>query len=216
MQVIGSRGWRARTAVLTLFLACGCTPAPLPPVADSISKAPGTTAASDAGSAADSSEGFHDPTLPGTGLLQSPAEAFAGLPTASAGNHVNWTEALRTGKIHPRFDKNGSDGQPQIFDLDIVREVKGYTPPAVFPHAAHSEWIDCPVCHPGLFIPKKGANSMSMAEIMLGQKCGVCHGTVAFPASECRRCHYRPKPLQQADKKPSGVVRAAQGRARPH
>jgi uncharacterized OB-fold protein len=32
-----------------------------------------------------------------------------------------------------------------------------------------------------------------MAAILLGQKCGVCHGKVAFPVSECKRCHSQPK-----------------------
>ena len=34
---------------------------------------------------------------------------------------------------------------------------------------------------------------MTMAEIMAGKKCGVCHGTVAFPVSDCKRCHYHGK-----------------------
>jgi len=32
-----------------------------------------------------------------------------------------------------------------------------------------------------------------MAAILLGQKCGVCHGKVAFPVSECRLCHSKKK-----------------------
>jgi uncharacterized OB-fold protein len=32
-----------------------------------------------------------------------------------------------------------------------------------------------------------------MASILLGQKCGVCHGKVAFPVSECRLCHSKKK-----------------------
>jgi hypothetical protein len=32
-----------------------------------------------------------------------------------------------------------------------------------------------------------------MVQILLGEKCGVCHGKVAFPVSECRRCHSKPK-----------------------
>jgi len=42
-------------------------------------------------------------------------------------------------------------------------------------------------------VPQKGANQISMASILLGQKCGVCHGKVAFPVSECRLCHSRKK-----------------------
>jgi hypothetical protein len=46
-----------------------------------------------------------------------------------------------------------------------------------------------------IFIPQKGANQISMASILLGEKCGVCHGKVAFPVSECRLCHSKKKDL---------------------
>jgi c(7)-type cytochrome triheme protein len=78
-------------------------------------------------------------------------------------------------------------------DLNIVREVKGSMPDVVYPHKQHTEWLDCSNCHPAIFIPQKGANQISMAAILLGQKCGVCHGKVAFPVSECRLCHSRKK-----------------------
>ncbi len=140
-------------------------------------------------------DGLHDPDLAATHLLQSPQEAFAGLPHASGGNYVNWTEALKRGAIAPRYDRLDAHATPPVLQLDVVREVRkiwGSMPPAVFPHAAHSEWVDCPVCHPALFVAEKGKNTMTMGEIMAGRKCGVCHGTVAFPVVECKRCHYRP------------------------
>jgi len=77
--------------------------------------------------------------------------------------------------------------------LNIVREVKGSMPDVVYPHKQHTEWLDCSNCHPAIFIPQKGANQISMASILLGQKCGVCHGKVAFPVSECRKCHSKQK-----------------------
>jgi c(7)-type cytochrome triheme protein len=82
---------------------------------------------------------------------------------------------------------------PIVLDLNIVREVKGSMPDVVYPHKQHTQWLDCSNCHPAIFIPQKGANQISMASILLGEKCGVCHGKVAFPVSECRRCHSRPK-----------------------
>jgi c(7)-type cytochrome triheme protein len=68
-------------------------------------------------------------------------------------------------------------------------------PDVVYPHKQHTEWLDCSNCHPAIFIPKKGANDISMAAILLGQKCGVCHGKVAFPVAECRKCHSKNKPM---------------------
>jgi uncharacterized OB-fold protein len=32
-----------------------------------------------------------------------------------------------------------------------------------------------------------------MASILMGEKCGVCHGKVAFPVSDCRKCHSQNK-----------------------
>ncbi len=139
------------------------------------------------------SDGLHDPSLEGTQLLQPPKEAFEGLPKAVGGNYVDWDEALKSAKIAPRNDKVNDRAKPEIMELEVVRECKGSTPNAVFPHAAHSEWIDCGTCHPTIFESANGANTMTMAEIMAGKKCGVCHGTVAFPVSDCKRCHYQSK-----------------------
>jgi c(7)-type cytochrome triheme protein len=82
-----------------------------------------------------------------------------------------------------------------VMDMNIVREVKGSMPDVVYPHKQHTEWLDCSNCHPAIFVPQKGANQISMASILLGQACGVCHGKVAFPVSDCRRCHSKSKPM---------------------
>ena len=82
-------------------------------------------------------------------------------------------------------------------DLVIVRQVKGSMPNVVYPHLQHTQWLDCTNCHDEIFVPEKGKNQMSMAEILLGQKCGVCHGKVAFPVSDCRRCHSQPKTAEE-------------------
>ncbi len=137
--------------------------------------------------------GIHDPENDMTLQLQSPAAAFANFPKSTAGNHVNWVKALDSKAIAPRADKADPAAVPIVMDLNIVREVKGSMPDVVYPHKQHTEWLDCSNCHPAIFIPQKGANQISMASILLGQKCGVCHGKVAFPVSECRLCHSRKK-----------------------
>ena len=136
-------------------------------------------------------DGIHDPANDGTQMLQPPLDSFAGLPKSPGdfGNGVDWVKALDGGKTSPRWDRNDPKAKPVIMDLNIVRQVKGSMPSVSFPHKQHTQWLDCSNCHPAIFIPQKGANQMSMAAIMLGQKCGVCHGTVAFPVAECRRCH---------------------------
>jgi c(7)-type cytochrome triheme protein len=138
-------------------------------------------------------DGIHDPDNEMTYMLQPPTEAFSELPKSTSGNFVNWVTALENEQIQPRADRLGSGTPPVVMDLDIVREVKGSMPDVVYPHKQHTEWLDCSNCHPKIFIPMKGANQISMASILLGEKCGVCHGKVSFPVSECRRCHSRPK-----------------------
>jgi c(7)-type cytochrome triheme protein len=135
------------------------------------------------------SDGIHDPGSPGLKILQQPKDAFKPLEKSTSGDYVNWVKSLNKGIIDPRFDYLDPKKKALPVDMKIVMQVKGSMPDVVFPHKIHTEWLDCTNCHPAIFTPKKGANPMSMAEIMLGQKCGVCHGSVAFPVTECRRCH---------------------------
>lgn len=141
---------------------------------------------------------IHDPGNDGTLALQPPLLAFNGLPRSNAGNRVDWGKSLTDGKIAPRADRLDANAKAAVMDLNIVREVKGSMPDVVYPHKQHTEWLDCSNCHPAIFKPQKGANQISMAGILLGQTCGVCHGKVAFPVSECRLCHSKAKPATAA------------------
>jgi c(7)-type cytochrome triheme protein len=138
-------------------------------------------------------DGIHDPGNDGTLALQPPLMAFNELTRSNAGNRVDWVKSLGEKKINPRADRLDPKAVPAVMDLNIVREVKGSMPDVVYPHKQHTEWLDCSNCHPAIFKPQKGANQISMASILLGQQCGVCHGKVAFPVSECRLCHSKPK-----------------------
>ncbi len=148
--------------------------------------------------------GIHDPANDMTLQLQPPSVAFAAMPKSLAGNHVDWVKSLEAKAIAPRWDRNDPAAAAVVMDLNIVREVKGSMPDVVYPHKQHTEWLDCSNCHPAIFVPQKGANQISMASILLGQKCGVCHGKVAFPVSECRLCHSKKKaePVVAAERKP--------------
>lgn len=140
-----------------------------------------------------SEDGIHDPENFGVQALQQPKEAFSILESGKFGNYVDWVKSLENGKISPRYDLLDPSAPGMPLDLNIVREVKGSMPDVVYPHKQHTEWLDCSNCHPDIFIPQKGANQISMVEILLGRKCGVCHGKVAFPVIECKRCHSKPK-----------------------
>ena len=136
-------------------------------------------------------DGVHDPRNPGLALLQQPAEALAPLPRDTAGNQVRWVQALETGAINPRT--NLLEGtEVRLRDNDLIIAKYGSMPAVKFPHRQHTLWLDCSNCHDHLFKAELGANRFSMSAILDGQQCGVCHGAVAFPLTECNRCHSVP------------------------
>ncbi len=133
-------------------------------------------------------DGLHDPDGPGVGVLQQPEEALIALPGDTAGNRVNWVTALREGTIQPRSGVTSNE-PAEILDLDVLMTNTSDTPFVVFPHRAHTEWMACEICHEKLFKSEIGANAISMGHILDGEHCGQCHGAVAFPLTECNRCH---------------------------
>ncbi len=141
-------------------------------------------------------DGVHDPDNDNTHVLQPPRIAYDGLPTSDFGNYVDWVKALNDGLIQPRYDRFDPTVEPLVMDLDIVREVKASVPDVVFPHKPHTQWLHCSNCHPKIFIPQRKANVINMSAILLGQKCGVCHGKVSFPITtkSCKKCHSKAKP----------------------
>lgn len=151
--------------------------------------------------AAPPEDGIHDTANDGTHALQPPKIAYEGWPDTAFGNYVDWVKVLNDGLINPRYDRVDPNVEPLVMDLDIVREVKASMPDVVFPHKPHTQWLHCSNCHPKIFIPQKGANQINMSQILLGQKCGVCHGKVSFPitTASCKKCHSKAKP---ADWKP--------------
>lgn len=136
-------------------------------------------------------DGLHDPRNPGIRQLQQPAEALAPLPRDSAGNLVRWVQALDSGAINPRTNIL-PETQVRVLDQDIIVSKFGSMPAVKFPHRQHTLWLDCSNCHPYPFVEKAGANKLNMQAILNGEQCGLCHGAVAFPLTECNRCHSVP------------------------
>ena len=87
-----------------------------------------------------------------------------------------------------------------------MRTKFGSMPAVKFPHRQHTLWLDCSNCHNGLFKDKIGANKFSMVAILNGEQCGLCHGAVAFPLTECTRCHSVPRGSPQAEAFGRGLV----------
>lgn len=119
-------------------------------------------------------------------------EIFSKLPFArtSHGDGINWVESLKQGIISPaHYVKTKSQDLP--FDKMLILDSEmNIIPPSIFPHKAHTAWLDCDSCHPEVFnIKKKTTKFFSMSYILKGEFCGVCHLNVAFPMDDCRRCH---------------------------
>lgn len=143
-------------------------------------------------------DGVRDPRSPALQQLQEPAAALAPLaaqtPDVTIGNQVRWVHAIEKGIINPRaaiWDTT----KVRTLDLDIYLDIGGSMPVVRFPHLAHTYWLDCANCHDQIFKAKAGANPIAMYQILEGQQCGICHGAVAFPLTECKRCHN----VEQAD-----------------
>jgi len=160
--------------------------------------------------AAPDKDGIHDSGAESTRVLQPPLIAYDGLPKTEFGNYVDWVKALDTGLLKPRYDRFDPAVEPLVMDLDIVREVKASMPDVVFPHKPHTQWLHCSNCHPKIFIPQKNANVINMSAILLGQKCGVCHGKVSFPITtkSCKKCHSKAKPKNWKPPKSEASLKA--------
>ena len=134
---------------------------------------------------------FYDPENPDYQKLQKANESLVGFPLDKKG-YVDWMGAIRSGFITPRADLKGSNTM-QVLDLDVILKNTKEMPWVKFPHKSHTMWLACTNCHDKPFIPKAGANAISMTKIFQGQFCGMCHDRVAFITFfSCERCHSVP------------------------
>lgn len=116
-------------------------------------------------------------------------EAVALLPKDKAGS-VDWGQALKLGVIAPRAGVDPKASDLPVLPITVERTPAGQPSfKAVFPHDIHTQWLSCDNCHPAIFQMSKGATPINMGLIYAGQACGACHGKVAFPVTECGRCH---------------------------
>jgi len=113
-------------------------------------------------------------------------------PRGRFGNGVDWEQAESTGKIQLQDIIAGVSMEDTFQymnkDFEVGAKVEGF-PDIIFSHEKHSVWNGCGGCHPGIFGVKKGTTQFTMQDIYQGKYCGVCHGKVAFPVTDCQRCH---------------------------
>ena len=124
--------------------------------------------------------------------------AFAFLPRDQTGD-IDWVVALDEGIINPKESIIEEEPVPlteitPILDFKIRFRIDAELPDVIFPHKPHQQLLDCRNCHPAIFLMQAGTNPITMKKIEEGQFCGRCHGKVAFPLTNCDRCHSGPKP----------------------
>lgn len=118
------------------------------------------------------------------------------MPRERFGNGVDWQQAEELGQIHPADFVPGISIKRKDLrvegDFSLNSKVAGM-PDIIFSHRKHTVWNGCELCHPEIFVGvKKGATRYSMVTIFEGGSCGACHNTVAFPLTDCQRCHTKP------------------------
>ena len=135
-------------------------------------------------------DGKHDASNDAIAVLQDPTVALKDFPLDRR-QQVNWVKTLEQGLIEPRPSLTGT-GEMLVMDMDILFTNTKDMPYVRFPHLQHTRWLDCSNCHPKIFIPRRGANPVSMNKVLRGEFCGVCHDKVAFSLFICERCHSVP------------------------
>ena len=117
----------------------------------------------------------------------------ADFPRSRFGNRVDWLEAEEQGLVVLKDDLGeGSKKRrrrrrgPRGFEIEA--EVVGM-PSIIFSHKKHTVWSGCDICHPQIFPIDDSVPVYDMQDIFDGSYCGVCHGKVAFPNTDCRACH---------------------------
>ena len=115
---------------------------------------------------------------------------------------IDWATSIKEGKVKPRDSLDPNEKPLVPLDLDIVIFTKSqFQDDVVFPHFVHTLWLTCTNCHPSIFpMNAKEANKMmTMPKIVSGEFCGRCHNRIAFPLSDCLRCHVKPKDTPPVD-----------------
>jgi c(7)-type cytochrome triheme protein len=118
------------------------------------------------------------------------------MPKETFGNGINWQKAEENGALKLVDQLDGvsinKTGMKIQGDFSLKSKVEGM-PDIIFSHTKHTVWNGCELCHPDIFVGiKKGATKYSMIELFDGKYCGVCHDKVAFPQTDCKRCHAKP------------------------
>jgi c(7)-type cytochrome triheme protein len=134
------------------------------------------------------------------GLNVTPAYDFfqfsTPLPKERFGNGIDWEKSEQLGLIKPADFLEGLSIKRSSLavqkDFALNPKVEGM-PDIIFSHKKHTVWNGCELCHPDIFMGvKRGTTRYTMVDISQGKSCGACHTSVAFPLTDCQRCHSKP------------------------
>jgi c(7)-type cytochrome triheme protein len=118
------------------------------------------------------------------------------LPKERFGNGLDWEKSEELGLIKPTSFLEGVSIQRKSLSLQndfALNPTVAGMPGIIFSHKKHTVWNGCELCHPEIFMGvKKGTVKYTMVDNFEGKSCGVCHNTVAFPLTDCQRCHSTP------------------------
>ena len=119
----------------------------------------------------------------------------ANMPKGRFGNGIDWEKAEELGLIKLIDLIEGVSIKRAALtvqkDFSLKSKNEGI-PEIIFSHKKHTLWNGCELCHPDLFLGvKKGSSKYSMVEVFEGKYCGACHTSVAFPLTDCQRCHIK-------------------------
>ena len=118
----------------------------------------------------------------------------ADLPLDKDGR-INWVKMVEDELISPQWELKKSGDDEELDETIILFESKSDKfDDVLFKHEVHTYWLSCPICHETkggvIFEQGAGENKVLMKEMKTQKKwCGRCHSTVAFPLSDCNRCH---------------------------
>lgn len=115
------------------------------------------------------------------------------LPRRPGGDYIDWEAAEAQKAITPIDTLPSVSIQRPRLEAQkdfAIQSKSSWMPNIIFSHKKHAVWNGCEVCHPDIFPSvKKGTVKYTMLEIAEGRYCGLCHTKVAFPISDCEKCH---------------------------
>jgi c(7)-type cytochrome triheme protein len=115
-------------------------------------------------------------------------------PKTRYGNQIDWGLALEEKWIEPVRYLSVPPMPDNVVDKKVEMDAAwSGVSPSVFPHRKHTNWLDCNDCHPEPFRIQEKQTGVRMSRILNKEFCGHCHGSVAFPLTDCVRCHPRMK-----------------------